>query len=182
MVEALVIQKMDLFGLVQGVTCDLTGFYRMCTSCSEREANVYADVHNICLTYTTAHAWCSTTTVNACILSAKMHMDSYIYIYSWSERRTVNPEVVGSIPAKTQKTENSNLHGFEVHRPSSKGTKLLLQVIKAIINQLYTYTHVHIYMYTCIHRYIYTYINTHIHIYMDTYIHAYAFICTYTYI
>ena len=54
---------------------------------------------------------------------------------SWSERRTVNPEVVGSIPAKTQKTDKSNLHGFEVHRPSSKGTKLLLQVIKAIINQ-----------------------------------------------
>jgi len=26
--------------------------YRICTSCSEREANVYADVHNICLTYT----------------------------------------------------------------------------------------------------------------------------------
>jgi len=25
--------------------------------------------------------------------------------------------------------------GFEVHRPSSKGTKLLLPVIKAIINQ-----------------------------------------------
>jgi len=27
---------------------------------------VYADVHNICLTYTPAHAWCSTTPVNAC--------------------------------------------------------------------------------------------------------------------
>ena len=36
---------------------------------------------------------------------------------------------------KLKKTENSNLHGFELHRPSSKGTKLLLQVIKAIINQ-----------------------------------------------
>jgi len=36
---------------------------------------------------------------------------------------------------KLKKTENPNLHGFEVHRPSSKGTKLLLQVIKAIINQ-----------------------------------------------
>ena len=31
---------------------------------------------------------------------------------------------------------NSSLHGFELHRPSSKGTKFLLQVIKAIINQL----------------------------------------------
>ena len=36
---------------------------------------------------------------------------------------------------KNKKTENSNLHRFEVHRPSSKGTKLLFQVIKAIINQ-----------------------------------------------
>jgi len=44
-------------------------------------------------------------------------------------------QVVGSILAKTQKIENSNLHGFQLHRPSSKGTKLLLQVIKAIINQ-----------------------------------------------
>ena len=38
-------------------------------------------IFNFCLTYTPAHAWCSTTPVNACILSAKMRMDSYIYIY-----------------------------------------------------------------------------------------------------
>ena len=48
---------------------------------------------------------------------------------------TVNPEVVGSIPAKTQKTRKLNLHGFALHRPSSKGTKLPFQVIKTIINQ-----------------------------------------------
>ena len=36
---------------------------------------------------------------------------------------------------KLKKPENSNLHGFDLHRPSNKGTKLLLQVIKAIINQ-----------------------------------------------
>jgi len=47
----------------------------------------------------------------------------------------VCPEVVGSIPAKTPKTEDSNLHGFERHRPSRKGTRSLFQVIKAIINQ-----------------------------------------------
>jgi len=29
--------------------------------------------------------------------------------------------------------ENSNSQGFELHRPSIKGTKLLLKVIKAII-------------------------------------------------
>ena len=45
------------------------------------------------------------------------------------------PEVVGSILTKTQNPENSNLHGFEVHRPSSKGTQLLFQVIKAVVNQ-----------------------------------------------
>jgi len=56
--------------------------YRICTSCSEREANVYSDVHNICLTYTPAHAWCSTTPVNACILSAKMRMDSCMRAYA----------------------------------------------------------------------------------------------------
>ena len=54
--------------------------YRIYTSCREREANVYADVHNICLTYTAAHAWCP---VNACRLSAKkMHMDSCMRAYS----------------------------------------------------------------------------------------------------
>jgi len=47
----------------------------------------------------------------------------------------MNPEVVGSIPAKTENPENSHLHGFDLHIPSSEGTKLLLQVIKAIINQ-----------------------------------------------
>ena len=36
---------------------------------------------------------------------------------------------------KLKKPRNSNLHVFELHRPSSKGTKLLFQVIKAIINQ-----------------------------------------------
>jgi len=29
--------------------------------------------------------------------------------------------------------DNSNSHGFELHRTSNKGTKLLLKVIKAII-------------------------------------------------
>ena len=38
------------------------------------------------------------------------------------------------VPAKTPKIQNSNLRGFELPRPSSKGTKLLLQVIKAIVN------------------------------------------------
>ena len=45
--------------------------YCIFTSCREREENLYADVHNICLTYTPAHAWCATTPVNACRLFAK---------------------------------------------------------------------------------------------------------------
>ena len=54
--------------------------------------------------------------------------------FSWSKRETVNPEVVAWIPAKNQKTENSNLHGFQLHILSSKDTKLLFQIIKAVIN------------------------------------------------
>jgi len=53
--------------------------YRICTSCREQEANMYADVHNICLTYTPAHAWCATTPVNACRLSAK---NAYGLVYA----------------------------------------------------------------------------------------------------
>jgi len=56
--------------------------YCICTSCSEREANVYADVHNIYLTYTPAHTWCSTTHVNAFILSSQMHMDLCMHAYA----------------------------------------------------------------------------------------------------
>jgi len=46
--------------------------------------------------------------------------------------------VLHRVYVKTQKivTENSNLHGFELHRPSSKDTKILFQVIQAIINQV----------------------------------------------
>ena len=36
---------------------------------------------------------------------------------------------------KNSKTKKSNLHGFDLHRLSSKDTELLFQVIKAIINQ-----------------------------------------------
>ena len=53
--------------------------YRICTSCREREANVYADVHNICLTYTPAPAWCATTPVNACRLFEK---NAYGLVYA----------------------------------------------------------------------------------------------------
>jgi len=56
--------------------------YRICTSYIEREANVYAHVHSICLTYTSAHAWCSTTPVNACRLSAKMHVNLCMCTYA----------------------------------------------------------------------------------------------------
>ena len=70
--------------------------YRICVSCIEREANVYADVHNTCLTYISAHAWCSTTPVNALRLSTKIHMDSCMCTYengaaaflSWKLLRT----------------------------------------------------------------------------------------------
>ena len=81
---AFIIIKSSLVPLIEGL-CSLKPkphTYRICTSCSKREANVYADVYNICLTYTPAHAWCSTTPVNAFILSAKMHMDSCMRAYT----------------------------------------------------------------------------------------------------
>ena len=54
------------------------------------------------------------------------------------------------------KLDNSNSHEFELHRPSNKGTKLLLKVIKAIIIII---SHMYIYMYT--HMYI-THVYLHV--------------------
>jgi len=88
-----------------------------------------------------------------------------------SERGAVNPEVVYSISAKTQKflTENSNLHRIELNRPSHKSNNMQIQVSQAIINQLnlysYVYTYIYIYIYAQTYAYcIYTvvYINIHI--------------------
>jgi len=46
------------------------------------------------------------------------------------------------------KPENSNSHGFELHRPSIKSTKQLLKLIKAniIITHVY-FVHIYKYMY-----------------------------------
>jgi len=82
------IYKIHIYIYIYIYTCICTyiyiylHIYRICTSCIEREANVYADIHNICLTYISAHAWCSKTPVNACRLSAKMHMDSCMCTYT----------------------------------------------------------------------------------------------------
>ena len=56
--------------------------YRICTSCREREANVYADVHKM---YTPAHAWCATTPVNTCRLCAKNAYGlEYVRPFNWA--------------------------------------------------------------------------------------------------
>jgi len=52
-----------------------------------------------------------------------------------SRPHTLLARATATFQQELKKIENSNLHGFELHRPSSKGTKILLQVIKAIINQ-----------------------------------------------
>jgi len=44
-----------------------------------------------------------------------------------------SPQFKHHLPAKTQISGNSILHSFELHRPSSKGTKLLFRVMKIII-------------------------------------------------
>ena len=90
-----------------------------------------------CLTHM-SHSYVSLICLDSAMIQLQLHYCWCIYTYiavGWSGHGTVHPEVVGSIPAKTPKIENLNLHGFEIHRPSSKGTELLLQVPKAIINQ-----------------------------------------------
>jgi len=55
--------------------------------------------------------------------------------YVWfptSDRLKTGP-CLGSSVRFRQQPDNSNSHEFELHRPSNKGTKLLLKVIKAII-------------------------------------------------
>ena len=50
------------------------------------------------------------------------------------------------------KPDTSNSHEFELHRPSNKGTKLLLKVIKAIIKKnMYIHTYVCKYIHICIY-------------------------------
>jgi len=55
---------------------------RICISRSER-ANVYADVHNTCLTYTPAHAWCSQhLSKRMHTLHKEMHLHSCMRAYA----------------------------------------------------------------------------------------------------
>ena len=69
-----------------------------------------------------------------------MYIQIYIYIRTYIDltckRGSVGQSEGLSIPRSSVrfrlKPDNSNSHGFELHRPSNKGTKLLLKVIKAI--------------------------------------------------
>jgi len=84
---------------------------------------------------------------------------------------------------ESPRTDNSNLHRFELHRPSSKGTKILFHVIKAMIKAEETKTlyrclldiNVHIcdrdtLAAGCAHMCMCICICMLMHIYMDTYV------------
>ena len=62
---------------------------------------------------------------------------SHVVSYLTCKRVSVGQSEGLSIPRSSVrfrlKPDNSNAHEFELHRPSNKGTKLLLKVIKAII-------------------------------------------------
>jgi len=92
--------------------------------------------------YTPAHTWCSTTPVNACILSAKMHMDSYIYIYIY------------------------------IYTCTYIYVYMYTHTFIYMHTHTYTYIHGYIYIYICIYMYIYihAYISpyTHMYIYIST--------------
>ena len=81
----------------------------------------------------------------------------YIYIDLTCKRGSVGQSEGLSIPRLSVrfrlKPDISNSHEFELHRPSNKGTKLLLKVIKAIII-IYIYIYMHTYIYIYIHIYI----------------------------
>jgi len=60
---------------------------RICTFCCERKADVYADVHDTCLTYTPAHAWCSQHLSKMHTYSPqKMHMNSCMRAYANAQK------------------------------------------------------------------------------------------------
>jgi len=66
--------------------------------------------------------------VCACVcLQKRPHVQAWL---SWSKQGMSIPR--SSIRFRL-KHENSNSHGFDIHRPSIKGTKVLLKVTKAII-------------------------------------------------
>jgi len=88
----------------------------------QRDICILQDVHTVC-----ANAECCCS-----VMFCKRDMEiSHVQAWlSWSEQGIVEPQVVGSVPSNP---ENSDSHGFELHRPSIKRTKQLLKVIKAII-------------------------------------------------
>ena len=84
--------------------------YRISTSCREREANVYADVHNICLTNTPAHA---STCKCMPTLCKKMHIDSCMRAYSTVQQLLVGAGLIqfvyrSHLRLATEATRNRN--------------------------------------------------------------------------
>ena len=116
--------------------------------------HMYVYIH----AYVHVHMYVYTYMYTCICIYVYIHIYIYIYISRWSELRT--EKIRGrrfdsgkNLPKKTQ-----NLQRFELHRPSSKDTKLLFQVINEIINQ---YNYICLHIYTRIYSYC-TYIYTYI--------------------
>ena len=83
------------------------------------------------------------------------HVCMYVSMYMYND--THSAWDVDIALAKIQKPEWSNLHGFEICRHSSNGTKLLLHVTTATINQMNgAWTHTSLYLCVCICLCVYT--------------------------
>ena len=97
-------------------------------------------VHVVCLHLLVASRTCRRDT-RAYNISSSQHRHHCVSLSHWittckmfsrtSWSIITSREVVGSIPAKPHKTECTNLHGFELHRPSSKGTKWVVSFHKS---------------------------------------------------
>ena len=112
--------------------------------------------------------------INICVrlkyfiqLFIQLHVHVYAYIHTHTDltckRGSVGQSEGLFIPRSSVRfrlnPNNSNFHGFELHRHSIKGTKLLLKVINATIiihthmhahKQLSIHTHMHAHYYPCV--------------------------------
>ena len=98
--------------------------------------------------YVVEHAWCSTTPVNACRLSAEIYMDLYIYIHIYTYACT-------------------HTHAY-MHTPY-----ICIHIHTHTHTYIHGYIYIHIRTYMNIYIYTYTYAYAHIYIYISTSI-AYA--------
>ena len=105
-------------------------FPALTTTIAATTTTFTCDIIAVIIPTTDASVFASTACITAIAVVVATD-DKYCFYYfvredvklaQLSEHGSVHPEFVTLFPAKPQNPENSNLHRFELHRPSSKGT------------------------------------------------------------